>query len=150
MYTQARYYIRTALIYLVASFAVGGLVLLNQALALDGRLGALMPVFYHLLMVGWVTQLICGVALWMFPPLSRERPRGDERVTWFAYAALNAGLLLRAIFEPLHAWSRAPWQGWMLALSAALQVLAIWAFVLAIWPRVKARPSTRKAPASAE
>ncbi len=71
MYTQARYFIRTALVYLLAAFVVGGLVLLNQGLAIDGRIGALLPVFYHLLMVGWVTQLICGVSLWMFPPLSR-------------------------------------------------------------------------------
>jgi hypothetical protein len=90
-------------------------------------------------MVGWATQLICGVALWMFPPFSRERPRGDERLGWFAYAALNSGLLLRAVFEPLHAWSRAPWMGWALALSALLQVLAIWLLVAAIWPRVKGR-----------
>ena len=140
MHTQARYYIRTALAYLLAAFLVGAVVLINQALAIDGRIAALQPVFYHLLMVGWVTQLICGVALWMFPPLSRERPRGDERFGWFAYGALNAGLILRAICEPLHAWRPGTLSGWALALAAALQVLAIWAFVAAIWPRVKARP----------
>jgi len=140
MHTQARYFIRTALAYLLAAFIVGGLVLTNQSLAIDGRIGALLPVFYHLLMVGWVTQLICGVALWMFPPYSREQPRGDERLGWLAYGALNAGLLLRAVFEPLHAWLAPPWLGWPLALSALLQVLAVWAFVIAIWPRVKVRP----------
>jgi hypothetical protein len=77
----------------------------------------------------------------MFPPHSRERPRGDERLGWFTYGALNVGLLLRAIFEPLHTWLPAPWLGWPLALSALLQVLAIWSFVIAIWPRVKQRPA---------
>jgi hypothetical protein len=142
MYTQARYFIRTALAYLLAAFVVGGLVLINQGLDLDGRIAALLPVFYHLLMVGWATQLICGVALWMFPALSREQPRGDERLGWFTYGALNAGMLLRAIFEPLHAWFSASWLGWPLALSALLQIVAIWVFVAAIWPRVKARPSS--------
>jgi hypothetical protein len=143
MYTQARYFIRTALAYLLAAFLVGGLVLVNTGLALDGRISALLPVFYHLLMVGWATQLICGVALWMFPPLSRERPRGDERLGWITYTTLNAGLLLRVIFEPLHTWRPASWLGWPLVLSALLQVLAIWVFVVAIWPRVKGRPSVR-------
>ena len=143
MYTQARYFIRTALIYLLAAFVVGGLVLANQGLAIDGRIGALLPVFYHLLMVGWVTQLICGVALWMFPPYSREQPRGDERLGWFTYGALNGGLLLRTIFEPLHTWMPMPWLGWPLVLSALLQVLSIWAFVVAIWPRVRRRPVLR-------
>jgi hypothetical protein len=139
MYMQARIFIRTALVYLAAAFLVGGLVLANQGLALNPRIGALQPVFYHLLMVGWATQLICGVALWMFPPLSREQPRGDERLGWYTYGALNAGLLLRVVCEPLLAW--AGWGGWGLALSAVLQVLAVWIFVVAIWPRVKARPS---------
>ena len=144
MHTQARYFIRTALLFLLAAFLVGGLVLINQGLALDGRIGLLLPVFYHLLMVGWVTQLICGVALWMFPPHSREQPRGDQRLGWFTYAALNSGLLLRVVFEPLQALWRAPWIGWALALSALLQVLAIWAFVAAIWPRVKGRPQRER------
>ena len=143
MYPQARFFIRTALIYLLCAFLVGALVLFNQALDIDGRIAVLMPVFYHLLMVGWVTQLICGVSLWMFPPLSRERPRGDERLGWFTYGALNAGLLLRAVFEPLHAWQPQPWLGWMLAPAALLQVLGIWAFVAAIWPRVKGRAAPK-------
>ena len=143
MHTQARYFIRTALICLLAAFFAGALVLVNQGLALDARIGLLLPVFYHLLMVGWATQMICGVALWMFPPYSREQPRGDERLGWFTYAALNSGLLLRVVAEPLHALGPAPWSGWVLALSALLQVLAIWAFVAAIWRRVKGRPGLR-------
>ncbi len=143
MYTQSRYFIRTALLYLVAAFLVGELVLINQALAIDGRIGLLMPVFYHLLMVGWVTQLICGVALWMFPPLSRERPRGDERLGWATYVLLNVGLLLRAICEPWHTLAPSLWSSWLLALSALLQVLGIWSFVAAIWPCVKGRPAKK-------
>lgn len=139
MYPQARIFIRTALAYLVAAFLVGGLVLANQGLQLDGRIGALLPVFYHLLMVGWTTQLICGVALWMFPPFSREQPRGNERLGWGTYALLNGGLLLRSIAEPLHAWQPAAWSGWALALAGVLQATAMWLFVAAIWPRVKGK-----------
>lgn len=143
MYPQARWYIRTALVYLLLAFLVGGLVLANQGLALSGRIEALRPVFYHLLMVGWATQLIGGVALWMFPPLSREQPRGDERIGWFAYATLNAGLIVRTLAEPLHSWSPQLLTGSLLALAALLQVLAIWALILALWPRVKGRATPR-------
>jgi hypothetical protein len=139
MYPQPRVYIKTALAYLLAAFLVGGLVLANQGLNLSGGIWALLPVYYHLLMVGWVSQLIFGVALWMFPPLSRERPRGDTRLGWAAYAALNAGLLLRAVAEPLHTWGPSPWTGAALAVSAALQPLAAWAIVAALWPRVKGK-----------
>ena len=137
MYPQARTFIKTALLYLVAAFLVGGVVLANQGLRFSQEVGALLPVFYHLLTVGWLTQLIMGVALWMFPPLSREHPRGDERVGWACYGALNSGLLLRVVAEPLFAWSGTG--GPLLALSALLQTLAVWAFVWAIWGRVKGK-----------
>ncbi|HWQ14883.1 MAG TPA: hypothetical protein VNL77_18940 [Roseiflexaceae bacterium] len=146
MHPQSRIYIKTALAYLLAAFLVGGLVLANQGLGLSGRITALLPVYYHLLMVGWVTQLIGGVALWMFPPLSRERPRGDERLGWLAYGALNGGLLLRAVAEPAHTWSPGPWSGAALALSALLQPLAAWSLVAALWPRVKGKSEGRARP----
>ncbi|MCU0494903.1 MAG: hypothetical protein MUD01_25230 [Chloroflexaceae bacterium] len=137
MYLQARVFIRTALAYLLAALLLGGLVLVNQGLNFSPYIAAFQPVFYHLLTVGWLTQLIFGVALWMFPVLSKQRPRGDERIGWLAYATLNGGLLLRVVFEPLHAWGFTSVGA--LVLSALLQVVAGWAFVFAIWPRVKGK-----------
>jgi hypothetical protein len=140
MHRQARTYIKSALVYLLAAFLVGGLLLVNQGLQLRIEIWAMLPVYYHLLTVGWLTQLICGVALWMFPPLSREQPRGNIRLGWVAYGGLNGGLLLRAVAEPLNAWRPQAVLGWMLVLAALLQLLAIWLLVAALWPRVKGRP----------
>lgn len=140
MYLQARLYIKTALVQLLVSVLLGALLLANDGLRLASWLWALLPVYYHLLMVGWATQLIGGVALWMFPPLSRERPRGHELLGWLAYGLLNGGLLLRAVAEPVQRLWPNPWAGWGLALAALLQVLAIWTLVIALWPRVKGRP----------
>jgi hypothetical protein len=140
MYPQARVFIKTALAYLAVSFVIGALTLVNQSLALDPRLGTLTPIFYHLLMVGWTTQLICGVALWMFPPLSREHPRGNQRLGWATYVLLNAGLLVRAVAEPLHTVRASAPTGWALVLSGMVQAAGVWVFVLAIWPRVKGKP----------
>lgn len=147
MNRQSQLFIRTALVYLVAAFAVGATVLINQALELNAQIPVLLPVFYHLLMVGWVTQLICGVALWMFPVVSRARPRGKEWLGWLCYAALNTGLLLRAVGEPAHALIPGDWwAGRALVVSAVVQVVGIWAFVLAIWPRVKGRTARQQRP----
>jgi hypothetical protein len=144
MYPQARIYIKTALVQLLVSVLLGALLLANTSLQLHRYVGLLLPVYYHLLMVGWATQLIAGVALWMFPAHSRERPRGDERLGWLAYGALNSGLLLRAVAEPLQLIRPAPWTSWGLVLSALLQVAAIWLLVCALWPRVKARPDSAR------
>jgi hypothetical protein len=138
---QVRVFVRTALLYLLASALLGGALLAAQGLGIGGPTGAFQPLFYHLLMLGWTTQLIGGVAIWMFPVISRERPRGDERVAWAAYGALNAGLLLRALAEPAYGLGQRGWTGAALALSALLQAAAVWLLVAALWPRVKGKAS---------
>jgi len=134
-----RWFVRTSLAYLVAALLVGLGLMLGPLVSLPPVFAALQPVYFHLLMVGWVTQLIFGVVFWMFPKQSNQQPRGSEGLGWATYALLNAGLLLRAIGEPLvaaQAWSGA---GWLLAASAALQLAAGWAFVANTWGRVKER-----------
>ena len=139
---QARVYIRTALLHGLIAFLLGAMLLINQALNIYARLAAFQPVFYHLLMVGWVLQMIFGVAWWMFPLQSREQGRGNELLGWIAFGLLNSGLILRAIFEPWQAWGG--WS-WPLVLAALNQLAAVWLWIIALWPRVKdrARPGKR-------
>jgi len=139
MYRLARFYVRAALIYLAQASLIGALLMFNQGFALDSHISALQPVFYHLLMVGWATQLIGGVALWMFPPHTRQRPHGPEVLGWTSFVALNTGLICRAIGEGLAAWGVSTLPTVLLAASAVLQVLAAWLLVIALWPRVKGR-----------
>ena len=141
---QARVYIKTAFVQLLISLFVGALLLINAGLRWQSGLNVLLPVYYHLLMVGWATQLIGGVALWMFPVHSRERPRGDERLGWIAYGALNGGLLIRAIAEPIHTLEPRDWSAWGLVGAALLQVCAVWILVVTLWSRVKGRSETRR------
>lgn len=134
-----RYFIKTAFIYLALSLVLGALLAARAAFDLPAEFAALSPVFFHLFMVGWVAQLIFGMLFWMLPKYSRELPRGHERVAWLAYGLLNLGLALRVLAEPLTAL-RSDWGlGWLLALSAVLQLIGGWAFIVNAWPRVKER-----------
>jgi Cytochrome C and Quinol oxidase polypeptide I len=135
----ARWFVRTALVYFVAALLVGVALMLRLIIDLPPVFGALQPVYFHLLMVGWVAQLIFGVVYWMFPKYSADRPRGSERLGWATFWLLNIGLVLRAIGEPLTAVRPGLGAGGLLAASAVLQLLAGWAFVLNTWPRVKER-----------
>nr|MBI2905628.1 hypothetical protein [Chloroflexota bacterium] len=78
MPTLTRWFIKTALVYLVVALLVGALFVMRNLIDLPPIVGALGPVYFHLFMVGWVTQLIVGVAYWMFPKFSMEKPRGSE------------------------------------------------------------------------
>ncbi len=134
-----RVFVKTALVYFVIALLTGMLVAARPVLALPRLVTGLTPVYFHLFMVGWVTQLIIGIAYWMFPKYRRDLPRGYDSLAWATYALLNLGLLLRLVAEPAQAVSPAPSWGWLLALSALLQWLGGLAFVANTWPRVKER-----------
>jgi hypothetical protein len=133
----SRLFVKTSLVYLVVALLVGWLMAAARYLPLPAWMPLLSPVYIHLFMVGWVTQLIAGIAYWMFPKFSRARPRGFDRLAWLTYVALNLGLILRAVAEPANTLSPSPWWGTGLAVAAALQWIAGMALVANTWPRVK-------------
>lgn len=130
-----RWYLKTALVYFMAALVLGVFQALGGAVGFVPP-GAT-PVYYHLLMVGWVTQVILGVAIWMFPKFSLSQPRGNERLFWAAYFLLNFGLVFRAVGEPITAIANPSGWGWLLVVSALLQWLAGTLIVGTIWNRVK-------------
>jgi hypothetical protein len=131
--------LKAAMVYLVLGALGAAAYWANAMWPLWPPLAALSPTYLHLIVVGWLTQLIFGVMYWMFPVISRARPRGDTRVAWAAFITLNAGLLLRAVFEPWRALDPAPWNGYALVLSAMFQVLSAVLFVWVSWGRVRER-----------
>lgn len=134
-----RVFVRTGLLYLLVALLAGLAIVAQTPLQLPQWAAFLTPVYFHLFMVGWVTQLIIGVAYWMFPKWRKERPRGSDRLAWSCYGLLNAGLLIRVVAEPAHAMQPRPLLGWLIVVAALLQWLGGLAFVLNTWPRVKVR-----------
>lgn len=139
-----RCFLKTAVLYFVASFCLGGYLLIAVGLQRNVPV-VLQPVYWHMLLVGWLMQLIFGVAYWMFPPpagkprSTHPSPHRYPALAWFTYAALNVGLLLRVIVEPWHGVRPQLGLGWLLVCSAVLQVTAGWAFVITIWSRIRGR-----------
>lgn len=135
----SRWLLRAGLFHLLAALALAVVDAAGRAGLGPAALASLRPVWIHLLVVGWATQMIFGVAHWMFPRASRERPRGREGPLAAAGVALNAGLVLRAVAEPLAAHRGAPLWGGLLLGAGALQWGALVVFAAGIWPRVRGR-----------
>lgn len=135
----ARLHIKSGLAYFAVALLMGALMAAQPVLNLSARLALLRPVFLHLLIVGWLTQFIIGVAYWMFPKQSKDNPRGSAAMGWAVFGLLNTGLLLRSVSEPLFALAPETGWGWGLAAAAVLQVAAGWLFIANTWPRVKER-----------
>ena len=135
-----RWFIRAALLYLIAGLLLGAILAGRPLWSLPPLLAAAGPVYFHLLMVGWVTQLIFGIAYWLFPKFAKDRPHGSELLGWATFGLINAGLLLRVVAEPANAIRPDTIWGWLLLVSAGLQWLGGMGFVLNTWPRIHGGP----------
>ncbi len=137
-----RWFIKTAILYLVAAILVGVMIAAQPLLPTPAFIAASQPTYLHLLTVGWITQMIFGVAYWMFPRESRHRPRGSQGLGVATYLCLNLGLLTRAALEPwrtIDAPTRADPAAWALVSAGVLQWVAALTFALNTWRRVKER-----------
>src|SRR5512140_3913411 len=112
MPTVTRWLVKTSFVCLGLAL-LAGILLGLQVLFSITALGGIFPIYIHLLVFGWLTQLVFGVVFWMFPKYSAARPRGSEQMAWWMYGLLNGGLLLRAIGEPVQAVQAGPVTGWM-------------------------------------
>lgn len=136
MPTLSRWFIKSSLVYLVATFVTGVLAAVDLPLEITPGSGRLAVVYYHLFMLGWVSQLIFGVANWMFPVYTREAPRRSESLGWISYGLLNGGLVLLLVGELLRAAATSV-GAWIVTVASALLWLAGVAFVVNTWGRIK-------------
>lgn len=139
-----RWFIKAGILY----FAAGVLLSFLAEIPALGAGPLLMPVYWHMLVMGWLTQLIMGVSIWMFPRKHRDKKKRESVLSWMAFWLLNSGLILRFISEPFLPIVQGNFAVTTLILtSVALQIFAILAYVAEIWPRLQPRRNrpTRKA-----
>lgn len=136
MLTLHRLFIKTAVIYLLLGTALGGFMLANKGWFRMEIRHEFITVHNHLISVGFIMMMIMGVAYWMFPRPSGQVLRDVARdpLAWANYFLLNAGLILRVIFEP---FSDSGLAVRLLVVSSLLQMFGIFLFVLSIWKRIR-------------
>lgn len=131
----SQYLIRIALLQLALGATIGGLLLAEKGLQVAPWLWVLRPVHVEVLLVGWVVQLACGVAIWILPRLDAAGSRGNLGLAWLACGALNGGVALVGLHAPL-ALAGLQNLNWMLAVAGALHALAVVAMAAHLWRRV--------------
>ena len=138
---ESRLFVKTGMIYLVLTFAAGAVLAAMEAAGHPAPF--IIAVEHgHAGFVGWLVNVVIGMALWMFP-LDRERypeTKGRYRsndVMW-CYALLNVGLPMRVVSE---SWLNLADGGTAvkaaLVLSGVLQFAAIAVFAAIVWSRVR-------------
>ncbi len=131
----SRVFIFTSFVYLTVYLALP-LIVEITALPAAARLSVMSV---HLFNLGFLTQVIIGVAWWMFPRSGKAWSRKTgERIAWIIFIMLNTGLVLR------HAgYAAGTVTGTQLGWAGSLQFTALVLFAILMWNRVRPA-STRK------
>jgi hypothetical protein len=125
---QTIWFIRASLIYLLAGFTIGALILAQKGRPFDAGVWLLLPLHMEFLLVGWLVQLVLGMAFWIFPRFGVGAPRGREDLIWISFALLNLGIVLVA----LQLWLPAALLAGRLAEAAGMLI-----YIAGSWERVK-------------
>ena len=122
------WFVRASLLYLLAGFLIGALILAQKGIPYSSQVWTLFPVHMEFLLIGWFAQLAMGVAFWIVPRFSSGPPRGNESVIWVSFVLINAGLLIGILqlwFTP------------SALLGHVLEICAGVTFTIGLWRRIK-------------
>jgi hypothetical protein len=140
MPTTSRWFIKAGVIYFVLGIT---LVFLDEIPLMSSKL-SLLPIYWHMLVMGWITQLIIGVSVWMFPRKHRDKKRRESILVWATFWTLNIGLILRFLSEPfIPLLKDSKVIQISIVASALLQWIAVILYTIEIWPRLQNRKKQR-------
>lgn len=142
---ESRIFVKTGIVYLLLTFVLGAAMLVAQSLGV--QIPFVVEVEHgHLGFVGWLVNVVMGVALWMFP-LDRERfpdtqGRYPAAAPLWCFCLLNCGLVVRVVVEPWLQLSDASGAmriagSALLAASGIAQLAAVVIFVAIVWSRTR-------------
>ena len=127
-------FVRAALLYLVAGFSLGGLLLINKGFSLAAMIWGMLPAHIEFLVWGWLLNLTRRVAFWILPRFAAHPKRGNDKIASQAFGFLNAGIWL-VVLDSLVALPI----GIPLSLAGrVLEAASAAAFAFHSWPRIKA------------
>lgn len=143
--------VRTALAHLGVGVTLGAAILAAKGLPgwrVEPPAGGaawpwwLLGAHVEVVLVGWLVQFALGVAYWILPRrrIGGRPARGREAWAAAAFGLINVGVLA-VVAGGLAADPRA------VAMGRVLEALAVAAFAVHAWPRVRPAGSNRAAPA---
>ena len=122
------WFVRASLLYFLAGFLIGALILAQKGIPYYSGVWNLFPLHMDFLLIGWFAQLAMGVDFWIVPRFSRGPLRGNEGFVWASFWLINAGLLVGVL------------QSWLPFSNLVGRILEIGAgitFAAGLWRRIK-------------
>ena len=137
MHTQVRRFIKTAIGFLAIGLVIGTWLLVRR------ELFGIHPTSYessahvHALTVGFVLNMILGVALWLFPRPDKADTRYSPRIVSVSYVMLTVATAGRVAAELLRPHADADVLRWAVVVFGVAQTSAVLLFFYTMWSRIR-------------
>lgn len=137
MHTLVRRYIKTAITFLVIGLAIGGWMLVRRELYDWYPSPHEVSAHVHAIGVGFVMEMILGVALWLFPRPAKDDARYDPRIAEAAYWVITLATAARVVGELARPLTAAPAVRWGIVLAGLGQAIGLLLFFRTMWSRIR-------------
>ena len=138
MFTMVRYFIKTAIAFLMIGLTLGTALLIRREFFGIYAAGSLLSAHTHVVLLGFGLYLIMGVALWMFPKPAKDdtrySPSRIKAVYWLLTPA-TAGRFLAEMGKGVMGGST--WLSWVIVITGIVQFLAIALYFYTMWGRIR-------------
>lgn len=136
MFTLARYYVKSAIAFLVLGIVIGGYMSYEININDTAVPRSVITAHTHLILVGFVMMLIMGIALWLFPR-PRERVFYSPLLAEATFYIMFTAILFRSAGEVADGFLTFRWISWMIVIASYGEIFGILLFFINIWQRIK-------------
>ena len=137
MTTLVRRFLKTGIAFLAIGLLIGGWMMVRRELAGAFPSPYLVSAHTHAILVGFVMNMILGVALWMFPRPEKGDARYSPRAAEAAYWLVAGGTGARVIGELLRPTVDDAWLRWVVVLAGLAQIAGLATFFHTMWSRIR-------------
>lgn len=137
MFSTVRYFIKTSVIFLIIGILTGLYMSVSKYVLKIGYSQELISAHTHLILVGSVMMMIMGVALWFFPRAEKNDKKYNPDLILITYWVMTIGTSLRFIFQVVANFLVSNLIQYLIAISSALQVVAMILFFYSMWGRIR-------------
>lgn len=137
MHSQVRRFIKTAIGFLAVGLAIGVWLIVRRELFGQHASPYESSAHVHALFVGFVMQMILGVALWLFPRPDKTDTRYNPTLVTISYWLLTIGTAGRVAGELSRGYVDVPLMGLGIVLCGIAQVAGVLLFFFTMWSRIR-------------
>jgi heme/copper-type cytochrome/quinol oxidase subunit 1 len=137
VHTVVRRFIKTSIAFLAVGLLIGGWMMARRELFNAAPSEYLVSAHTHALFVGFVMELILGMALWLFPRPAKEDQRYSARAVTASYWILTLSTSGRIAGELARTAVNSVPLRWFVLLCGLGQIAGLLLFFNAMWSRVR-------------